>query len=92
MAEITHLITLDVGVDSPEDWDKVWSELQVKARELSAHAATVAVRSQMFVVEDEMDAKPRLSAALRESGLDEVQIGLALTQIRDYGLEVRKKD
>ena len=92
MPEISHLLTLDVGVSNPEDWGRVWAELHVVASNLAEGVETVAVRSQMFVVEDELESGPRLSAALRESGLDEVQIGLAITQIRDYGLEVRKRN
>lgn len=55
MKEITHMVNLSVGVIDPEEWTKVWEEINGVAKVLGKDRPSVSVSSHLMGETDELD-------------------------------------
>lgn len=88
----THVITLSVQVEGPERWDSVWHIMSKMAKTFGTTNNSVNVSSTLIDIPLSGETVHRVRAALREAGLNEIQIDASLQCMDDFGITYKEME
>lgn len=96
----THIVTLSIGVDGEEEWDRIYTAFLTSAREYGPQYSYVNVSSSLAEEEEVLEKGSethteetlfKVAIGLREAGLDEDAIRDAIRAMQNNGILFRER-